>query len=132
MAWRSFTERSRPVVAEVYSPGSEVELLLNGESLGRQPCGPEYSFTVYFELSYQPGVLEAVAWDVETELGRMELRVSVSGAGKLTGLASGDPRPAHSFAGDVVRTFRSRTSFPSCLTCTLISPLHIGPAGYKI
>lgn len=146
--WPGF--EGKPVVVEVYSPGSEVELLLNGKSLGKKPCGPEHGFTAYFEIPYHSGTLTAVAWDGDSELGRMELdtagdavqldaaaepagaeliyvnltlrdenglaadakdvelRVSVSGAGELAGLGSGSPKPVHSFAGDVTRTFRGR------------------------
>lgn len=147
-SWPGF--EGKPAVVEVYSPGTEVELLLDGESLGKKPCGPGHNFTACFELPYQPGTLTAVARDGEAELGRtelatagaavrleavpepggeelvyvdltlrdenglaagvgdVELRVSVSGPGELAGLGSGSPRPAHSFAGDVARTFRGR------------------------
>lgn len=147
-SWPGF--EGKPIVVELYSPGTEVELFVNGESVGKRPCGPEHGFTAYFELSYTPGTLEAVAWDGETQLGRMELasagaavrleaeaepageeliyvnltlrdengltadgpdaelRVCVSGTGELAGLASGDPKPVHGFAGDVTRTFRGR------------------------
>ncbi len=147
-SWPGF--EGRPVVVEVYSPGTEVELLLNGVSLGRRPCGPAHSFTAYFETAYQPGALTAVAYDGESELGRVELTsagaaarldaapepageelvyvdltlrdrdglaadaadvelsVSVSGAGELAGLGSGDPKPVHGYAGTVTRTFHGR------------------------
>ena len=137
-------------MVEVYSPGAEVELLLNGRSLGRRPCGPDHNFTAYFELPYEPGTLVAVACDGGAELGRMdltsagtavrlgaraepageeliyvnltlrdenglvadgtdtELTVSVSGAGELAGLGSGDPKPIHGYAGDTARTFHGR------------------------
>ena len=147
-SWPGF--EGKPVIVEVYSPGSSVELFLNGTSLGRRPCGPEHNFTAYFEPSYRPGTLLAVARNGETELGRMELgttgaavcleaavesvgeeliyanltlrdenggvaesedvelRVSVSGAGELAGLASGDPKPVHGFTGNVTRSFHGR------------------------
>lgn len=147
-SWPGF--EGKPAVVEVYSPGTEVELLLNGVSLGRRPCGPARGFTAYFELPYQPGVLTAVAYDGQNELGRMELAtagaavrldaqaerageeliyvdlslrdegglvsgagdvelsVSVSGAGELAGLGSGDPKPVHGYAGNVTRTFHGR------------------------
>jgi len=79
-SWPGF--EGRPVVVEVYAPGTEVELFLNGKSLGRQPCGQDHRFTAYFETAYQPVTLEAVAWDGGTELGRMEL-VTAGGAACL-------------------------------------------------
>lgn len=147
-SWPGF--EGKPVIVEVYAPGSSVELFLNGLSLGCQPCGPEHNFTAYFEISYQPGTLLAVARDGETELGRMELgttgaavrleaavesvgeeliyanltlrdenggeaesedaelHVSISGAGELAGLASGDPKPIHGFTENVTRSFHGR------------------------
>lgn len=70
-SWPGF--EGKPAVVEVYAPGTEVELLLNGRSLGRQPCGAEHNFTAYFEVSYQPGTLVAVAYDGGSRLGCMEL-----------------------------------------------------------
>lgn len=69
--WSGF--EGKPAIVEVYSPGTEVELLLNGTSLGKRPCGPAHNYTAYFETTYQPGTLVAVAYDGDAELGRMEL-----------------------------------------------------------
>ncbi len=66
------------VVVEVYSDGDEVELLLNGVSLGRKPTGPAHRFRGEFEVHYEPGVLEAIAWRQGAEVGRSVLR-SASG-----------------------------------------------------
>ncbi len=149
-SWTWPGSEGRPIVVEIYSPGTEVELLLNGRSLGRRPCGPDHNFTAYFEAPYEPGTLVAVACDGGAELGRMELTsagtavrleartepageeliyvnltlrdenglvadgvdteltVSVSGAGELAGLGSGDPKPIHGYAGDTARTFHGR------------------------
>lgn len=70
-SWPGF--EGKPAIVEVYSPGTEVELLLNGTSLGKQPCGPAHNYTAYFEITYQPGTLAAVAYDGGAELGRTEL-----------------------------------------------------------
>jgi len=51
----------RPVVVEVYSAADEVELLLNGKSLGRRPAGSRHRYRAEFEVPYAPGVLQAVA-----------------------------------------------------------------------
>lgn len=69
--WPGF--EGKPIVVELYAPGTEVELSLNGRSLGRQPCGPDHNYTAYFDIPYQPGVLTAVSYDGQVELGRMEL-----------------------------------------------------------
>ena len=47
---------------EVYSDGDEVELLLNGRSLGRQPAGVDHRYRASFDVPFEPGELEAVAW----------------------------------------------------------------------
>ena len=146
--WPGF--EGKPIVVELYAPGTEVELFMNGKSLGRQPCGADHNFTAYFETAYEPGTLMAVAYEGETELGRMELStagtaakmtaeaekpgeeliyvaltlrdeqglvadqtdvelsVSLSGDALLAGLGSGDPKPLHTFHGNVTRTFHGR------------------------
>lgn len=63
-----------PITVEVYSDAPEVELLLNGNSLGRRPAGPEHRFRSEYELHYEPGVLEAVAWRDGAPAERAELR----------------------------------------------------------
>ena len=69
-----------PVTVEVYSAADEVELLLNGQSLGRKPAGDSHRFRAEFETLYQPGELLAIAYTGGTETGRHLLR---SAAGPL-------------------------------------------------
>lgn len=52
----------KPVTVEVYAAGDEVELLLNGVSLGRKPAGSSAGYYVLFDVIYQPGTLEAVSY----------------------------------------------------------------------
>ena len=61
-SWTYPDTEGKPVVVEVYSPGDEVELLLNGESLGRKPAGEQAGYYVLFDTVYQPGTLEAVSY----------------------------------------------------------------------
>ena len=53
-----------PVTVEVYSDADEVELLLNGKSVGRKRCGEGVAFTamyeIPYEIPYECGRLEAV------------------------------------------------------------------------
>ncbi len=81
-SWPGF--EGKPIVVELYAPGTEAELYLNGSLLGRQPCGPDHNYTAYFDIPYQPGVLTAVAYDGQTILGRMEL----STAGEAVSVAA--------------------------------------------
>ena len=50
----------RPASVDVYSVSDEVELFLNGTSLGRKPAGEANGYTATFEITYQPGELKAV------------------------------------------------------------------------
>lgn len=58
--WAGF--EGKPAVVNVYSDGDEVELFLNGESLGRKPAGETNGFAARFETVYQPGELKAVCY----------------------------------------------------------------------
>ena len=60
----------KPVVVEVYAPGDEVELFLNGRSLGRKK--PD-NFRALFETVYEPGSLRAQNYQKGEELGLIEL-----------------------------------------------------------
>ena len=79
-SWSGF--EGKPIVIEIYSPGDEVELFLNGTSLGRRQAGKDCGFITRFETVYQPGSLTAVTYENGCELGRSEL----SSAGPLTTL----------------------------------------------
>ena len=67
-----------PVEVEVYSSAEEVELILNGQSLGRSPARNTAKFT----LTYQPGTLEAVSYTGGQEVSRDTLTT----AGKAVAL----------------------------------------------
>jgi beta-galactosidase len=78
-SWTWEGHEGAPVTVEVYADADEVELLLDGRSLGRRPAGAEHRFRAEFETVYDPGVLEAVARRGGAEIGRMSLR-SATGA----------------------------------------------------
>ena len=59
---------------EVHSNAEQVELLLNGRSLGRRRAGPERGFTARFRAPWEPGELTAVAYTGGRETGRRTLR----------------------------------------------------------
>lgn len=56
--WHGF-EGAKTCV-DIYSDAEEVELFLNGTSLGRKAAGEAHDYTASYEISYEPGVLEAV------------------------------------------------------------------------
>ncbi|MGI6315421.1 MAG: glycoside hydrolase family 2 protein [Christensenellales bacterium] len=79
--WEGF--EGKPCAVEVFSDAPEVELLLNGESLGRKAAGEENRFKAVFETEYRPGKLEAAAYYPD---GRKTSHCLVT-AGKTAGIA---------------------------------------------
>jgi beta-galactosidase len=51
-----------PMFVDVYFKGGEVELFLNGKSLGRKKSGEKERYIASFETVYVPGVLKAIAY----------------------------------------------------------------------
>jgi beta-galactosidase len=72
--WPGF--EGKPIVIDIYCADSEVELLLNGKSLGRKPAGKENKYTAQFELTYEPGTLEAVGYENGVPVSRQVLRTA--------------------------------------------------------
>ena len=69
-----------PIVVEVFAAGDEVELLLNGTSLGKKPAGEQGGFYALFDAVYQPGTLEAVSYENGKVIGRFSLSTADSTA----------------------------------------------------
>jgi beta-galactosidase len=61
------------VKVDVYSSCPEVELFLNGESLGRQTSGRENEFTPSWEVPYTAGTLKAVGYSTGDPVVSSEL-----------------------------------------------------------
>ena len=66
--------------AHVYAHADEVELLLNGVSLGRKACGKAQEYQAVFTFDYAPGTLEAVAYCCGSPCGRDRLQTTGSAA----------------------------------------------------
>ncbi|ULT54858.1 DUF4982 domain-containing protein [Neobacillus drentensis] len=79
-SWTGF--EGKPVQVDVYSAAEEVELFLNGRSLGKKPAGKENRFTAKFELTFEPGTLEAVSYSA----GKKISTDTVRSAGKPAGI----------------------------------------------
>jgi beta-galactosidase len=60
--WNAPVPVGSPLDAVVYSAAAEVELSVNGVSLGRQPV-PPYGVVRYPNITFQPGSLTATSWD---------------------------------------------------------------------
>jgi len=79
-AWRGMEGRwtwpgdeGHSVHIEVYSSADEVELLVNGRSVGKAAAGAAAGFVATFTARYEPGTVTAVAYDNGVESGRSEL-----------------------------------------------------------
>lgn len=58
---------------DVYSSGDEVELFLNGKSMGRKAAGKNQHYTASYEIPYEQGTLRAVAYRSENIIGEYKL-----------------------------------------------------------
>ena len=58
--WNWKGHEGKPLDVDVYSSCEEVELFLNGKSLGRKPTNRSTEFKATWSVPYQPGTLKAV------------------------------------------------------------------------
>lgn len=72
--WPGF--ESKPAVVEVYSTADEIELFLNGRSIGRKPSGKANRYKTLFELDYEAGELLAVGYRADRETARSVLKTA--------------------------------------------------------
>ena len=72
--WSWNFENGTAVSVEVYSRAEEVELLLNGKSLGKKPAGAECHFKAEFEVAYEAGTLTAISYQDGQEVSRDEVK----------------------------------------------------------
>jgi beta-galactosidase len=77
-SWTWPGQDGKPVEVVVYSEYPEVELYLNGKSLGRKTVGPEYKAN--YAVPYAPGALVAVGYQNGKVAGRWELRTAGAAA----------------------------------------------------
>lgn len=73
-SWAWPVDSGSSIKVEVYSDADEVELELNGRSIGRLPAGREHSFRAEFDTTYQPGELVAIAYIDGVERARTSIR----------------------------------------------------------
>jgi len=75
----------KPTTVEIYSTDEEIELFLNGRSLGRKSAGKAHKYKAAYELLYEAGELLAVGYAGGTEVSRSVLRTAgVPAALRLT------------------------------------------------
>jgi beta-galactosidase len=71
-SWDGF--EGKPITVEVYADADEVELVVNGATVGSAPAGEPHRFRAQLETAYEPGVIEAVSYRDGVESGRTALR----------------------------------------------------------
>lgn len=71
--WNWKGSEGKPAIVEVYAPGDETELLVNGKSAGRKPSGRAAGYRTLFETVYEPGTVTAVSYEGGRETARTEL-----------------------------------------------------------
>jgi len=62
--------------AHIYANADEVELYVNGRSLGRKNCGSSEEYQAVYTFAYEPGTLEVIAYKDGLETGRDVLRTA--------------------------------------------------------
>jgi beta-galactosidase len=156
-SWTWPEQEGKPLEVVVYSEFPEVELFLNGKSLGRKAVGLGSEYKTSYMVPYSPGEITAVGYRDGREAGRWSLRtagapasakvsmdrsqvgangedlayvtvelvdangtpvyaqgsdrnvrVTVSGTGRLAGVGNGNPRDASSFESGRRKTFHGR------------------------
>lgn len=76
--WNGY--EGKPAMIDVYSNAEEVELFLNGNSLGREPAGKNVGYISSFSCKYEPGELVSVSYQNGKECGRHSLQTAGSPA----------------------------------------------------
>jgi beta-galactosidase len=113
-SWTWPGSEGSPVTVEVYSDADEVELLVNGRSLGRRAVGDSHRFRAEFEAVYEPGELLAIAYTGGTETGRHLLR---SADGPVLLRAEADRQVITADGGDLAYVTLTLTD-PAGTCCT--------------
>jgi beta-galactosidase len=97
-SWDFPGQEGQPTRVDVYSVDEEVELFVNGTSVGRKSAGAVGKNKASFEVTYQPGTIEVVGYRGGKETGRTNLKT----AGSPVALRAAVDRPEiHSEFGDL-------------------------------
>ena len=72
-SWNYPGWEGKPAIVEVYSPGDEVELIVNGHNYGKHPAGESADYRTLFETVYMPGEVEAISYENGSEISRTKL-----------------------------------------------------------
>lgn len=79
--WSWDCEEDTPITVEVYSRAEEVELLLNGRSLGKKPAGADHHFKAEFQVPFEKGTLTTISYTDGVEVSRDQVETLGKAAG---------------------------------------------------
>ncbi|MFF3378345.1 glycoside hydrolase family 2 TIM barrel-domain containing protein [Streptomyces sp. NPDC002680] len=125
-SWTWPDSEGKPVAVEVYGDADEVELLVNGRSLGRHPVGENHRFRTEFDTTYEPGELLAIAYRDGTETGRHTLR---SATGPLELRAGADRQVITAKGGDLAYVTLTLTDPDGTLHTAADRPVRLEVTG---
>lgn len=77
-SWNWQGNENKPLEVNIYSSCDEVELFLNGASLGKKPTNRSTSFTASWTVPYKAGTLKAVGYSVGYRVNSFELKTAGS------------------------------------------------------
>lgn len=127
-SWSWDAEPGAPVTVDVYAAADEVELLLDGVSLGLARVGDPRGSTARFETEYRPGELTAIARTGGIESGRQTLRTA-SGALALAARAEvADITADHDALGFVAIALEDADGTVPCDADRVVTVQVDGPA----
>lgn len=72
-SWSWTGYENKPIKVEVYSDAEEVELLINGRTIGKTDMSEKQDFIAEFDTVYESGEIIAVAYVGGQEVGRMSI-----------------------------------------------------------
>ncbi|MBN2004409.1 MAG: DUF4982 domain-containing protein [Anaerolineae bacterium] len=75
-SWTFPGQEGKSTRVDVYAVDEEVELLINGVSAGRKPAGDAQKNKITFDVTYQPGTIEAIGYRDGKEAGRTSLETA--------------------------------------------------------
>lgn len=72
-SWSFLGAEGQKVRVDVYSNAEEIELMINGNAVERKAVGIDEPFKVSFDVEYEEGNIEAIAYTNNSETGRDKL-----------------------------------------------------------
>ena len=72
--WKGY--ENKPMEVSVYSSCAEVELFLNGRSLGKRQTSRDTKFMATWQVAYQPGVLKAIGYTKGKQMASSQLQTA--------------------------------------------------------